>query len=55
MKKTTFVAVAVIAIILGIVFLSIGLGNLISWAVVGPLILIAIGAIILLRGMRWWT
>src|SRR5512146_3322529 len=26
-------------IILGIVFLSIGLGNLISWAVVGPLIL----------------
>ncbi len=42
-------------IILGIVFLSIGLGNLISWAVVGPLILIAIGAIILLRGMRWWS
>ncbi len=42
-------------VILGIVFIAIGLGNLVSWAVVAPLILIAIGAIILLRGMRWWT
>jgi hypothetical protein len=38
-------------IILGIVFLGIGLGNLISWNVIWPLALIAIGVLVLLRGM----
>lgn len=42
-------------VILGIVFIAIGLGNLISWNVVWPLLLIGIGALILLRGLRWWT
>ncbi len=40
-------------VILGLVFIGIGLGNLITWTVVWPLILIAIGALILLRGMGW--
>ncbi len=38
-------------VILGIVFISVGLGNIISWAIVAPLILIGIGAIVLLRGL----
>ncbi len=42
-------------VILGIVFISIGLGNLISWNVVAPLILIGIGVIVLLRGLRGRT
>lgn len=42
-------------VILGIVFLSIGLGNLISWNIVAPLILIGIGVIVLLRGMGRWV
>ncbi len=41
------------SIILGFVFLGIGLGNLISWGVIWALVLIAIGVLILLRGMGW--
>ncbi len=41
-------------VILGIVFISIGLGNLISWNIVAPLILIGIGVVVLLRGLRGW-
>lgn len=40
-------------VILAIVFLGIGLGNLISWNVIWPLVLIAIGGLILLRGLGW--
>ncbi len=40
-------------IILALVFFGIGLGNLVSWNVIWPLILIAIGFSILLRGMGW--
>ncbi len=42
-------------VILGIVFIAIGLGNLISWNIVAPLILIGIGLIVLLRGLGRWT
>ncbi len=42
-------------VILGIVLLSIGLGNLISWNIIWPLLLIGIGAVILLRGLRGRT
>ncbi len=42
-------------VILGIVFLSIGLGNLISFNIIWPLLLIGIGAVILLRGLRGRT
>ena len=38
-------------IILGVVLLAIGLGDLFSWSVIWPLVLIAIGASILLRGL----
>ncbi|HJW90324.1 MAG TPA: hypothetical protein VJ436_06760 [Anaerolineales bacterium] len=38
------------SIIFAIVLLGIGLGNLVSWQVVWPLILIGIGASIILRG-----
>ena len=38
-------------IILAVVFLGIGLGELISWVIIGPLVLIAIGAYLLFRGM----
>ena len=41
------------SIILAFVFLGIGLGNLISWGVIWALVLIAIGVLILLRGMGW--
>jgi hypothetical protein len=39
------------SIILAFVFLGIGLGNLISWGVIWALVIIAIGVLILLRGM----
>jgi hypothetical protein len=39
------------SVILGIIFVGIGLGQLTDWLVVGPLILIAIGAGILLTGI----
>ncbi len=41
------------SIILGFVFLGIGLGNLISWGVIWALVLIAIGVLVLLRGIGW--
>jgi len=41
------------SIIVGFVFIGIGLGNLISWNVIGALVLIAIGIVILLRAMGW--
>lgn len=41
------------SVILAFVFLGIGLGNLISWGVIWALVLIAIGVLILLRGMGW--
>ncbi len=37
-------------VILGIIFLGIGLGNLISWNIIWPLVLIAIGLLVLARG-----
>ena len=40
-------------IILGFVFLGIGLGNLISWGVIWALVLIAVGVLVLLRGIGW--
>lgn len=40
-------------IILGFVFLGIGLGNLVNWGVIWALVLIAIGVVILLRAVGW--
>ncbi len=40
-------------IFLGLVFVAIGLGNMISWNFVWPLLLIGLGAFLLLRGFRW--
>jgi hypothetical protein len=37
-------------VLLALIFLGIGLGNLFSWAIAGPLMLIAIGAWLLWRG-----
>jgi hypothetical protein len=41
------------SIIVGFVFIGIGLGNLISWNIIGALVLIAIGSVILLRALGW--
>jgi hypothetical protein len=41
------------SLILGLVFIGIGLGNLLSWNVIWPLILIILGAFILVRGLIW--
>lgn len=41
------------SIIVGFVFVGIGLGNLISWNVIGALVLIIIGVLILLRALGW--
>jgi hypothetical protein len=38
-------------IILAVIFLGIGLGELVSWTVIGPLLLIGLGAYILLSGL----
>ncbi len=38
-------------IILAVILIAIGLGNLISWAIVGPLALVLIGVYLLLRGL----
>lgn len=40
-------------IILAIVFIGIGLGNLVNWGVIWALALIAMGVVILLRAMGW--
>ncbi len=37
-------------IILGIIFIGIGLGNLTAWNLIWPLLLIVLGAIVLIRG-----
>jgi hypothetical protein len=39
------------SLIMSIIFLSIGLGLVLSWAVIGPLLLIAFGLSFLLRGV----
>jgi hypothetical protein len=39
------------ALIMSLIFLSIGLGQVISWSIIGPLILIAFGLSFLLRGV----
>jgi len=41
------------ALILGLVLIGIGLGNLLSWNVIWPLILIILGVFILVRGLIW--
>ncbi len=41
------------SIIIGFVFLGIGLGNLISWGIIWALVLIALGVIVLLRAVGW--
>ena len=38
-------------LILGVVFIGIGLGEVVGWVVIGPLVLIAIGVGILLTGI----
>jgi len=37
--------------VVGLIFLGVGLGWLINWGIVGPIILIAIGLVIVFRGM----
>ncbi len=37
-------------IIFGVVLIGVGLGDLVSWVLIGPLALIAVGVAILLRG-----
>lgn len=41
------------SIILGFVFIGIGLGNLVSWNAIFALALIAVGIVILLRALGW--
>jgi hypothetical protein len=41
------------SLILGLVLIGIGLGNLLSWNVIWPLILIILGVFILVRGLIW--
>jgi len=41
------------SLILGLVFIGIGLGNLLSWNVIWPLILIVLGVFVLVRGLIW--
>ncbi len=43
------------SVILGFVFLGIGLGNLVNWGVIWALALIGIGLLVLLRGIGWRT
>jgi hypothetical protein len=40
-------------LILGLILIGIGLGNLLSWNVIWPLILIILGVFILARGLIW--
>lgn len=39
------------SVILGVIFIGIGLGDLIGWVIIGPLVLIGIGAGIILTGL----
>jgi len=41
------------SVILGLVLIGVGLGELLSWDVVWPLILIAVGVFILFRALIW--
>ncbi len=41
------------SMIIALVFLSIGLGNLISWGTIWALALIALGVVIMLRALGW--
>ena len=41
------------SLILGLVLIGIGLGNLLSWNVIWPLVLIALGVFVLVRGLIW--
>ncbi len=38
-------------VIFGVILIAIGLGNLLGWAIVGPLALVLIGLYLLLRGL----
>ncbi len=40
-------------IILAIILLAIGLGDLISWGIIWPLVLIGLGLFVLARGLGW--
>ncbi len=40
-------------IILGIIFIGIGVGNLTTWNIIWPLVLIVLGLLILVRGLGW--
>ena len=40
-------------LILGFILIAIGLENLLSWNVIWPLILIALGVFVLVRGLIW--
>jgi hypothetical protein len=40
-------------LILGLILIGIGLGNLLSWNVIWPLVLIALGVFVLVRGLIW--
>jgi hypothetical protein len=39
------------SLIFGVILLGIGLGEVVGWVAIGPLILIAIGVGVLLRGL----
>jgi cation transport ATPase len=41
------------SLILGLILIGVGLGNLLSWNVIWPLILIALGVFVLVRGLIW--
>jgi len=41
------------SLVFAIILLAIGLGNLVGWGVIWPLVLIIIGLSILLRGLLW--
>ncbi len=40
-------------LVFGIILLAIGLGNLVGWTLIWPLVLIIIGVSIVLRGLFW--
>lgn len=41
------------SIILGVILVAIGLGNALGWNLIWPLVIIAIGLVMLLRGLGW--
>jgi hypothetical protein len=40
-------------LVLGIILLAVGLGNLVGWELIWPLVLIIIGVSIVVRGFLW--